>query len=289
VDKRYVVYLPAGYDAGGRRFPVIYQLHGLGGHEGNWSKQGKLAEAADRIALAAIVVMPDGDTSFYANSVTPVDHDACLTRGNPFSGGTPEDPASYCVKQPRYEDYIVRDLVAHVDATYRTIPERRARGIGGLSMGGFGALMLAMRHRDLFVSAASHSGVDTLLYAGPRPYEKGKVVLVDDVTQWGRSVGPIGTLVRGIFGDDVANWRAHDPAVLAGSLSDGDLAIYLDYGTEDRFALDDGARYLHEVLEARGVTHTFVLEPGGHDFAFWTTRIDDSLAFHAAAFAAAAN
>lgn len=256
VRKHYKIWLPAGYDTlTSRRYPVIYMLHGLGGDEENWLGGGALDQAADQLKLQAIVVMPDGDDSFYANSAT--------------------NPAA------RYEDYMVQDLVGHVDATYRTIAAREARGIGGLSMGGFGALQLAMRHQDLYAAAASHSGVDALLYLGPHPYVAGKVQLLEDVRQWGLTIGPIGTLVRGIFGTDPANWRAHDPAHLARSLKDGDLALYLDCGTEDYFLLHDNAQYLHDILLERGVKHEWYLGPGTHTFDFWRERIDDSLAFFA--------
>ena len=283
VDKRYRVWLPAGYETSGKRYPVVYVLHGLGGNEDNWLERGRIAEAADAIGLEAILIMPDGDASFYANAATPADRARCLRTPPPFS---PEvDRETYCVEHGRYEDYIVRDLIGHVDATYRTIASREGRGIGGLSMGGFGALQLAMRHPDVFASAASHSGVDALLYAGPHPYVAGEVTLVEDVSSWGSRAEPIGAHVRAIFGKDLANWKAHDPAALAQSLSDGDLAIYLDCGTEDVFLLHDGAQYLHDVLTDRGVRHAWYLGPGQHDFAFWADRIDDSLRFHAAALA----
>ncbi len=285
VDKRYVVYLPAGYQADpARRYPVIYMLHGLGGNETMWAGVGKLAKIADQMQLQAIVVMPDGDAGFWANGVAEIDRAACLLEQPIFSPD--EAAADYCVQTPAYEDYVVEDLIGHVDATYRTIASRGARGIGGLSMGGFGALQLAMRHPELFGSTASHSGVDALLYAGPHPYQAGKVVLASDVANWGRQVEPIGAQVRGIFGADLARWQAHDPATLAAGLDDGDLAIYLDCGTEDEFLLADGAQYLHDILLERGVTHEWYLGPGKHDFAFWHDRLDDSLRFHVAAFAA---
>lgn len=283
VDKRYRAWLPAGYDADpARRWPVVYMLHGLGGDEDNWLEQGKLDAAADAIGLPAIVVMPDGDSGFYANRATPYDAAACRRGPRPF---TRDAADAYCVQDARYEDYITKDLVAHVDATYRTIADRRGRAIGGLSMGGFGALMLAMRHPDLYASAASHSGVDALLYAGPHPYAKGQVALATDVARWGEGVEPLGGFVRGIFGGDLAAWQAHDPAHLAGRLEPGRLALYLDCGTEDGLLLHDGAQYLHDVLVARGIDHAWYLGPGGHDFGFWSERIDDSLAFHAAVFA----
>ena len=93
--------------------------------------------------------------------------------------------------------------------------------------------------------------------------------------------------MRGIFGPDPKNWRAHDPATLAEQLRDGDLAIYIDCGTEDDFLLQNHAAYLHDVLARRGIRHSYTLLPGRHDWNFWKDRIDDSLSFHAAAFTAA--
>ena len=154
-------------------------------------------------------------------------------------------------------------------------------------MGGFGALQLAMRHRDLFAAAASHSGVDALLYAGPHPYRAGAAELVGEVARWGADMEPFGAYVRGLFGPDLANWKAHDPATLVDGLKPGELALYLDAGTDDQLVLHDGAQYLHDRLTARGIAHTWYLGPGRHDFAFWGQRIDDSLAFFAAALAPA--
>jgi S-formylglutathione hydrolase FrmB len=285
VDKSYRVYLPAGYAESDRRYPVVYLLHGITGDESNWVEHGDLAGAADRLRLQAIVVMPDGDAGFYANSAAPADYEKCMGGDSPFEEESPR--ASTCVRKASYEDYIVRDLIAEVDARYRTVAERRGRAITGLSMGGFGALSLAMRHRDLFSSAASHSGVVALFYQGPHPYDAARVALLEDVSQWGVKAGRFGPWVRGIFGPDRENWRAHDPATLAEKLRDGDLAIYIDCGTEDDFLLQNHAAYLHDVLERRGVRHGYTLLPGRHDWAFWKDRIDDSLAFHAAAFDAA--
>jgi enterochelin esterase family protein len=271
VDKDYLVYLPAGYDAKpDMRWPVFYYLHGLTGNETNWIKHGKLDETADKMSLAAIVVMPDGDDGFYADSVAPApDYDACMKDGSGLFA--PVDAkwfAKTCVRKRAYETYVIEDLIADVDAHYRTIASRDGRAIAGLSMGGFGALELAMRHRDLFVASASHSGVDALLAPGET-----------DVSHWGEAVGAIGPWVRGIFGTDIANWRAHDPTVLAASLHDGDLALYLDCGTEDDFHLDVAARYLHQVLEAHKIAHVYFTGPGKHDFTFWSQRLPESLAF----------
>jgi putative tributyrin esterase len=283
VDKSYLVYLPVGYDASTARYPVVYMLHGLGGDENNWVKYGHADAAADALGLEAIIVFPDGDSSFYANSVTSFDYDTCVATGKGVYGRV-RDNATFCVRTPRYEDYIVKDLVKHVDATYRTIPERRARGLSGNSMGGFGALQLALRHPDVFGSAVSHSGMDALLYEGPYPYDASKAKVTDDVKNWGVGAEPIGAWVRGIFGTDLQNWKAHDPAVLAIQVKD--VALYLDGGTDDRFGLNAGAEYLHDLLTKAGIPHAYTMVQGGrHDFSLWSERVDDGLAFHAAYFA----
>lgn len=276
VTKDVVVYLPAGYAAHPeRRWPVFYYLHGLGGDETNWDRMN-LDEQADAMKLGAIVVMPDGDNGFYANSTTPLDYDACMRDGTGLLD--PSAPKkSTCVKTPRYETYIVEDLVRWVDATYRTNATKQGRAIAGLSMGGFGALQLALRHPDLFAATASHSGVDALLYQGPDPYAAGKVVLADDPSKAPKD--PFTQWIVGIFGPDIANWRAHDPASLVATLAPGTLAIYLDCGTEDDFRLHNGAQYLHDLLLARKIDHAWYLGPGRHDGAFWRARVPNSLAF----------
>ena len=134
---------------------------------------------------------------------------------------------------------------------------------------------------------ASHSGVDALLYVGPHPYQAGQVEILKDVRQWGTQFEPLGGFVRAIFGPDRANWQQHDPISLAGALRPGALAIYLDCGSEDGLALDDGAQYLHDTLTAAGVHHDWYLGPGHHDFGFWSQRIDDSLRFFARSLAKA--
>ncbi|HEU0029625.1 MAG TPA: alpha/beta hydrolase family protein [Kofleriaceae bacterium] len=279
VDKDVVVYLPAGYDANPtKRWPVIYYLHGLTGDETNWTKLGKLDEAADALGLGAIIVMPDGDNSFYVDASATPDYAACMKDGSGLFIPT-QPKAKTCVRAARYETYVVRDLVGWVDRTYRTIPAREARGIAGLSMGGYGALVLGMRHPDAFAVVASHSGVDALLYGGPYPYEQGKVTLITDPKLWARALPELAAWMRGIYGDDLATWQAHDPAVLARQLAPGKLALYLDCGTEDDFKLDNGMRYLHDELVERGIEHEYYLGPGRHNFTFWKERVPHSLAF----------
>ncbi|MDQ3333852.1 MAG: esterase family protein [Myxococcota bacterium] len=277
VKKDVVVYLPGSYDTSGKRYPVYYYLHGLGGDETNWTEGGKLDKTADALALEAIVVMPDGDDGFYADSPKQVDYDACMKDGTGLF--VPQRKKSEtCVRTSKYETYITKDLISFVDATYRTIATREGRAIAGLSMGGFGALHLAMRHPDLFAAAASHSGVDALLYGGPIPYAKGKVTITADVKTWGDGLGPFGTWIRGIFGPEIATWRSYDPAALVAKLDPKTgPAIYLDCGTEDEFLLHNGMQYVHDLLLERGIEHAYYIGPGRHNFEFWAVRVKNSL------------
>lgn len=282
VDKQYLVYLPGGYEGSDASYPVLYLLHGLTGNERSWVDHIALQQTADDIGFEGLIVMPDGDDGFYINWASQPDYKKCLAGSRPF--GRESDMATYCVKNARYEDYIAKDLVAHIDGSFRTKTSRDARAISGVSMGGYGALVVAMRNTGMFGAVGSHSGVDALLYKGPRPYARGKVELTSDPSEWIDGAGVFGKYFEGMLGRDIEYWRQRDPATLAESLDKDALAIYLDAGSDDHLELDDGAQYLAEVLTRRGIDHEFVIEPGGHDVPFFKSRIDDGLRFFAAHF-----
>lgn len=278
VDKTYLVYVPAGYDsAPGKRWPVFYYLHGLTSPETEWVQLGKLDEAADRLALGALVVMPDGDDGFYLDSPTPIDYDACQRDGGGLYRPDADRDAT-CVRARAYETYIARELVAEIDGKYRTIATRAGRAIAGVSMGGYGALALALRHPDEYAAAASHSGVATLLYDGPHPFVAGQAhvaTALDKATGADR----LRPWIRLLFGDDLATYRAHDPAALIEALPANAPvpALYLDVGTED--FLVDLTRFVDELLTRHHIAHAVFYGPGVHDYAFWTQRLPASLAF----------
>jgi len=123
---KYRILLPCGYQTAGRRSPVLYLLHGLYGNYLNWDSYTKLKRYAYKYDL--IVVMPDADDSWYTNSA--------------------------CDPKDKFEDYIAKDMVAEIDGKFRTVRLRHARAIAGLSMGGYGALKIALRYPDNFVLPA---------------------------------------------------------------------------------------------------------------------------------------
>jgi S-formylglutathione hydrolase FrmB len=279
-DKAVVVYLPKGYEAQpAKHWPVFYYLHGLGGTETNWTQHGHLQDIADQQNLAAIVVMPDGDASFYVDSTAPIDFDQCMKDGTGLFPGAKEPAANDCVHKRNYETYITDDLVHWVDTKYRTIPRREGRAIAGLSMGGFGAMSISLRHPDEFAAAASHSGAIELLYTGPHPYVAGKAQLLTDPAAFGKGVPVIGPWILSMFGPNLADWKAHDVLELATKLPAGKVALYFDCGTEDDFHLNDNLQYVHDTLTAKHIEHEYFEGPGKHDFAFWSARLPESLKF----------
>ncbi|GIW05380.1 MAG: hypothetical protein KatS3mg060_0185 [Dehalococcoidia bacterium] len=143
----YAVYLPPGYETSGRRYPVLYALHGVGGNHTEWVSFG-VADMADAL---------------FASGETP-----------PFIMVFPQGDQSYWFNHPngdRWADYLTDDVVPLIDQRYRTLPHREARAIGGLSMGATGALQLGFRRPDLFGVVGAHSPSFRTTPEGTSTYE----------------------------------------------------------------------------------------------------------------------
>lgn len=274
VSKNYRVYLPAGYGSGEQHYPVVYLLHGWGANERTWTDTLRVHEIADSIGLQSLIVMPDGDRSLYANAVSGLDFEPCLNPTGVFPNST-EPRADFCVKNPDYEDYIVNDLIAEIDSEFRTIDNRSGRALSGESAGGTGAFSLALRHPKVFSSAASHSGILAFLYDGPYPFEPGSARFVSELVPEQQSPE-----VLAIYGEDIQNWRAHDPYSLLLNDPDANLSIYLDCGSEDDFQFDALSAAVDELLTLNRVEHEYHAVPGGHNDELFGARIEYSLRFH---------
>jgi S-formylglutathione hydrolase FrmB len=274
VRKHLVVYLPPSYGRDtSRRYPVAYYLHGLSGTETDWLSKGGIDATADSLFAAGrpetIIVMPDGDDGWYTTWVDQTPYRTCADTVHD------EAPERHCVEHQRYDEYIARDIVRHVDTHYRTLADRAHRGIGGLSMGGYGALILALRHPDTFGAAASHSGVVSPLYI-PRPYaDPPRYASTEDelrkmsAATWGHH-----------WGIDLARWHAADPATVAALLArQGETvpALFIDCGRED--GLINQNRALHDELTNLGIAHTYAEWPGAHSWRYWSTHVAESLAW----------
>ncbi|NLG65771.1 MAG: hypothetical protein GX537_09235 [Actinobacteria bacterium] len=282
--KRMLVYLPPSYRADTtRRFPVAYYLHGAYGSESDWVRLGSLDVAMDSLVRAGmpelIVVMPDGDDGWYTTWNTLPNAALCREL---LPEGQEED--TYCVGWPRYDDYVARDVVRHVDSTFRTLAAREHRGIGGLSMGGFGAVSLALQYPGVFSAAASHSGALAPLWRTRNSVGAGADSLpsMDEVRQaygerlWAR--------MRPAFGRDSAGWLARDPSRRAVALWRGDRerfpALFADVGRDD--ALLGQSRHFRDTIQGLGASITYHEWDGAHSWAYWTAHVPESLAWMAA-------
>jgi S-formylglutathione hydrolase FrmB len=277
VSKHYLVYLPPSYSTSGtRRYPVAYFLHGTEATERAWVDDMHLDHVLDSLAKAKvpemIVVMVDGDNSFYHSWVSTPNYGACLNRGS--IDGQPA--ATYCVKTAAYDTYIVHDLVQHIDSSYRTMATSRHRGIAGLSMGGMGAIALTLRYPNVFGAASSLSGaILSLLDWGNGP--------ATSADQLREHYGAVWTDYQfdQEFGSNLDTWRTYDPLSIASAMIAAHKTfppIWMIVGKDDGEALD-GNRRLHQVLLNGSVSHTYSETSGSHNVAFWSAHAGEASAW----------
>lgn len=282
VRKALTVYLPPSYGTGTRRYPLLVYLHGRSGGERDWVSAGRLPQVMDSLTAAgwpeAIVVMPDGDDGWYTTWASLPDAAGCAA-----DTVRKEPAATYCVPWPHYDDYIARDIVSHVDRRYRTRATAASRGIGGLSMGGYGAITLAFAYPDVFSAAASHSGVlSPRLRIGASPTDPAR--FGRNMTELAAGVRHLWPSLRAVFGSDTIAWRARDPQVLAerllarASVDQARVpALRFDSGTDDPWTPQN--RDLDAALTRLGIPHTYAEYPGAHTWAYWRAHLPESLAF----------
>lgn len=244
----YCVVLPASFDADKtKRFPILYELHGIGDneqffvHSGLWNLVEDLRDGGKLKDF--LIATPAGGATFYINSKD---------------------------EKVRYEDFLLREFFPFIEKRYRVSPGRANRAISGVSMGGYGALHLAFRHPQLFGSVSAHSAA--LI---------GRLPAFVNQPQSPRS-----RVLGGVFGipPDAAFWNANSPLTLARSANLFGLKIYFDCGDQDDYGFDAGAAALDKILTARKIPHEFHIYPGRHDPAYFAAHLPASLAFHSRLF-----
>ena len=246
----YALYLPPSYDETTRDYPVLFFLHGANENEKRWSTRGFTDLELDRLVADEeigefIVAIPFGANSFYTNSV---------------SG-------------EQWEDMVLDEFIPMIESDTRAMGTRAGRAISGISMGGYGALKIAMQHPNLFNAVSAHSAM-----------------LLDNFENV--SVNPRAEqlylfLFERIFGisESMEHWDTNNPLRIAAEANGLDsLQIYFDCGTEDEYGFFVGAQQLHDVLEARGLDHEFHLYPGTHGWDYARQHTTASLQFHWSAF-----
>lgn len=277
--KALVVYLPPSYrTSGSQRYPAAYYLHGAEGSETDWTARGGLAQVMDSLVAAGmpemIVAMPDGDAySYYTTYNVLLTAAGCRELMLPGGGSAAHD----CVAWPHYDDYIAYDIVRYVDSTYRTVASRDHRGIAGLSMGGYGAITLALQYPGTFAAAASHSGV--LWPLERAPFGPGQLTRTPrDSAAFAAIRARTASQFRVVFGADSASWLARDPATLAVRLHRAGKpvpALYVDAGAGDVYTPE--SRAFRDAVTAAGIAISYHEWPGAHTWTYWRAHVGESL------------
>ena len=239
----YCALLPPSYDAQpAKKFPVLYFLHGLGGDQtflissSGWSL---IEDAWEQKRFGEFVIItPQAGTSFYVNSRNG---------------------------RVRYEDFFIREFIPGMEKKFRIANTRSGRAIGGISMGGYGALRFAFKYPQMFAAVSAH--MPALLEQLPHGSQNAAFTLF-----FGTAFGsPL----------DEAFWKANTPFVFARTAKLSGLKIYVDCGDRDNYGFDGGARSLDKLLTARHVPHTVHIYPGEHDWQFVAQHLLESLQFDA--------
>jgi S-formylglutathione hydrolase FrmB len=274
VDRDFLVFLPPSYATQkSRRYPVVYALHGYSIGAEQWSKEIHVPQTIEgafaRGAQEMIVVLPDSKTvhngSMYSSSVTTGD----------------------------FERFIAHDVVAYIDAHYRTLPNRASRGLAGHSMGGYGATRIGMKHPDVFGSVYIMSPCCLAARGGDRGNPENDKALEAVKTPADSAGLPFGIRAQlasaaawspnpknpplyldlptrnGVVQQEVlAKWAANAPLAFIDQYI-GNLkqyrAIAIDVGDQD--GLKAGAAKLHETLDSYSVANTFEIYSGTHTSA----------------------
>lgn len=249
----YSIYLPNGYDETNRSYPVLYLLHGYTDNETGWTQFGEVQKIADDASehLAVtdmIIVMPDAGVSWYINN-----HDGSVN----------------------YEDFFTQELIPHIDETYRTRATKEFRAVAGLSMGGYGTLIMATKHSELFTAAAPLSAA---------------VFLDEEISgmpqeNWDNALGtPFG---EGIEGEDRLTDHFRENSILdIMATEDPDMLnsvdYYIDCGDDD--FLIRGNLALYNLMVEREIEAEFRVRDGAHTWDYWRTALPDVLEFVSARF-----
>lgn len=247
-DVRYSLYLPPDYELSERRYPVTYLLHGYTDDETGWLQFGEVNRYADAAIATGeippmIIAMPDGGVAWYINS---------------FDG------------QAKYEDFFIKEFLPHIDATYRTRTKRNYRAVSGLSMGGYGSLIYALKYPDLFAACGALSAAvrtDAEMETTPADrYESVFGIL------YGKNLVGKARLTD--------TWYQNSVLKLVETAKVDDLKKvrwWIDCGDGD--FLIRGNLKLAEGLVDRGVPYEFRIRDGVHDWTYWRTGIVDALRF----------
>ncbi len=252
-EVRYTIYLPPDYETSSRYYPVLYLLHGYTDNDIGWIQFGEANSIADKAIsngeiAPMILVMPDGGVSWYINNYND---------------------------SVRYEDFFFKEFIPYIESHYRILTEKRFRAISGLSMGGYGSLVYALKHPDMFSSCVAFS---------PAIYTDQEII--DMKGDWWKNVLGV------VFNSELngknrisKQWEDNDPFYL---VKNGDInkiksvRYYLDCGDND--FLYKGNAAFHVLLRDLNIPHVYIMREGTHSWTYWRSGLLDGLKFISASF-----
>ncbi len=237
----YNVYLPTGYDDSKLNYPVLYLLHGNDGSRNDWPVKGRLKPTVDALIESgdippAIIIMPDAGTTWYVDL------------------------------KEKMETAFFDDMIPHVEKNYHALTTRDGRLIGGLSMGGYGALRYVLEYPEKFKAAALLSPA---IY-NPEP----------PVDSSARAV-KVFAAAGGDGSYDAAVWKAYNyPVLWDAFLAKGiKVPMYINSGDDDEFRIESEATQLYSLLRKNKQPAELRIVNGPHDWPVWESTIGDALKY----------
>ena len=247
-ERKYAIYLPPDYESSSRSYPVLYLLHGGGDDHSGWVQFGEVMHITDKairegIATPMIIAMPDANSG---------------RRGyfNDIKG------------EWRYEDFFFEEFIPYIEKTYRIRSEKRYRAVAGLSMGGEGTFIYALRRPDLFSSACP-------LSAGTGPLR------LEDMGSYleRRRMSAANEEEMEAF------YRRQSVLALIEAMPEdqkGAVRWYIDCGDDD--FLYEGNSLVHIAMKKKDIPHEFRIRDGGHTWSYWRESLPEVLRFISQAF-----
>jgi enterochelin esterase-like enzyme len=250
MERKYSIYLPSGYDNSDQSYPVLYLLHGAGDDHTGWVQFGQIQHIADKTiaegnAGPMIVVMPDANTGRrgYFNDIQG-DFD--------------------------YEDFFFKELVPHIERTYRVRSERRYRAVSGLSMGGGGTIFYSLHQPEMFAAAAP-------LSASTGSWEMGQLK---------SRLGNAGSKLTEAQLE--AYFKRHSVEEIIKNASKEELdkikriRWYISCGDDD--FLYEGNSLMHILFRKNEIAHEYRVKDGGHTWSYWRMELPIVMEFVAKSF-----
>ncbi|MDR3285935.1 MAG: esterase family protein [Prevotellaceae bacterium] len=244
-DVNYTIYLPPDYETSSRKYPVLFLLHGYSDDHTGWMHYGEMNRIADELIgegkiSPMIIVVADAKKTWYINNY---------------------------INTERFEDMYITEFIPHIEKTYRARQNKLGRAIGGLSMGGYGSLLYALKYTDMFSVCVAMSAA----------------VFTDDELKArfteGESYG-----YKELFGGTAENlsehWHKNSIIDIVKNLPDDkkkSVKFYIDCGDDD--FLYCGNSTLHIVMRDLKVDHEYRVRDGAHSWAYWRQCLYDGLIY----------